>query len=130
MTDMGPYIWERKYEVDSLCAPVYLIYRYWKAVGKTDIFDGRIHDMLLLIRTVFSREQKHEESAYSFERKNCVETDTLPCGGKGNPTGYTGMTWSGFRPSDDRCIYGYLIPSQIVVMFGYLMYVLIRPEEF
>ncbi|MBQ9306925.1 MAG: glycoside hydrolase family 125 protein, partial [Clostridia bacterium] len=24
---------------------------------------------------------------------------------------YTGMTWSGFRPSDDACRYGYLIPS-------------------
>ena len=29
----------------------------------------------------------------------------------GNPVSYTGMTWSGFRPSDDACKYGYLILS-------------------
>jgi hypothetical protein len=26
---------------------------------------------------------------------------------------YTGMTWGGFRPSDDACKYGYLIPSEL-----------------
>ena len=32
------------------------------------------------------------------------------------------MTWSGFRPSDDACTYGYLIPSNMfaVVALGYL----------
>jgi meiotically up-regulated gene 157 (Mug157) protein len=31
------------------------------------------------------------------------------------------MTWSGFRPSDDACTYGYLIPSNMfaVVVLGY-----------
>ena len=39
------------------------------------------------------------------------------CGG-----GLHGMTWSGFRPSDDACAYGYLIPSNMfaVVVLGYL----------
>jgi uncharacterized protein len=34
----------------------------------------------------------------------------------------TGMTWSGFRPSDDACTYGYLVPSNMfaVVVLGYL----------
>jgi len=37
----------------------------------------------------------------------------LCCSGKGGPVNYTGMTWTGFRPSDDRCAYGYLIPSNM-----------------
>ena len=32
---------------------------------------------------------------------------------KGNPVSYTGMTWSGFRPSDDACTYGYLVPANM-----------------
>ena len=40
----------------------------------------------------------------------------------GNPVEYTGMTWSGFRPSDDACRYGYLVASNMfaVVVLGYL----------
>lgn len=32
------------------------------------------------------------------------------------------MTWSGFRPSDDACQYGYLVPSNMfaVVILGYI----------
>ena len=32
------------------------------------------------------------------------------------------MTWSGFRPSDDACRYGYLVPSNMFasVVLGYL----------
>ena len=35
---------------------------------------------------------------------------------------YTGMTWSGFRPSDDACKYNYLIPSNMfaAVVLGYI----------
>ena len=32
------------------------------------------------------------------------------------------MTWSGFRPSDDACVYGYLVPSNMfaVVVLEYI----------
>lgn len=35
---------------------------------------------------------------------------------------YTGMTWSGFRPSDDACQYGYLTASEMfaVVVLRYM----------
>ena len=41
--------------------------------------------------------------------------------GHGRPVNVTGMTWSGFRPSDDACKFGYLIPSNMmaVVALGY-----------
>jgi meiotically up-regulated gene 157 (Mug157) protein len=38
--------------------------------------------------------------------------------GKGPPTSYTGMSWSGFRPSDDKCQYGYLVPANIHAAAG------------
>ncbi len=68
-------------------------------------------------------EQYHrEKSDYSFQRLNCSVTDTLSHEGLGTPVTYTGMTWSGFRPSDDACEYGYLIPANMfaVVALRYI----------
>ena len=48
-------------------------------------------------------------STYSFYRANCPQKDTLGT----NPVGVTGLTWSGFRPSDDGCVYNYLVPSNM-----------------
>lgn len=121
-TEMNEWIWERKYELDSLCGPIYLAYAYWKQTGASDIFDEKYGQALKRALTVIRTEQHHEQSPYSFERFDCVPTDTLPCEGKGNPVGYTGMSWSGFRPSDDSCTYGYLIPSNMMAVkaLGYV----------
>ena len=56
-------------------------------------------------------------------RENTYFTDTLSREGKGALVkGDIGLTWSGFRPSDDACTYGYLIPSNMfaVIVLGYL----------
>lgn len=122
ITEYNPWNWERKYEIDSLCYPVWLMEQYVKNTGESDIFTPEVKTAFRDILDVWKREQHHEESAYSFIRVNCPPSDTLSCEGKGEPVGYTGMTWSGFRPSDDACKYGYLIPSNMFasVVLGYM----------
>lgn len=121
-TEMTPWIWERKYEIDSLCYPVQLAYLLYKQTGETSQFNEDFHEGVKKILEVWKTEQNHENSPYSFERDTTRLEDTLSHDGKGTPVAETGMTWSGFRPSDDACIYGYLVPSNMfaVVVLGYI----------
>lgn len=123
LTEMSDLVWERKYEVDSLCYPLQLAYLLWKATGDTTHFDGEFALAATRIVEVWRIEQQHEKlSNYSFHRPDSPPSDTLSHAGKGSPVAETGMTWSGFRPSDDACQYGYLIPANMfaVVVLGYL----------
>ncbi|MBD2867357.1 glycoside hydrolase family 125 protein [Paenibacillus arenilitoris] len=114
LTEGSPWVWERKYEIDSLCYPIQLAYLYWQATGRTELFDDAFKETVNAIIGLWTAEQKHEEwSPYRFQRLNCPESDTLKNEGLGTPTAYTGMTWSAFRPSDDACAYHYLIPSNM-----------------
>lgn len=117
-----PIVWEHKYEIDSLCYPVRLIYLYWKETGSKGITDGEFAEFIRVILKVWRDEQHHfEKSPYRFSRTNCPEHDTIHNNGMGEPVDYTGMTWSGFRPSDDACRYGFLVASNMfaVVALGY-----------
>lgn len=123
LTEHNPWVWERKYEIDSLCYPVQLAYLYWKTTGKEKIFDISFKEAILTIIRLWKTEQNHSElSTYNFIRKDCPQSDTLMNNGRGTQVCYTGMTWSGFRPSDDACTYGYLVPSNMfaVVVLGYI----------
>lgn len=122
--EQNPWVWERKFEIDSLCYPVQLAYLLWKNTGCTAQFDENFRKGVEKIFAVLRTEQFHEErSSYRFNRKNNFFKDTLSREGKGALVkSGTGLVWSGFRPSDDACTYGYLIPSNMfaVVILGYL----------
>lgn len=119
-TKMTPLIWERKFELDSLCFPIQLAYLFWKTTGRITHFDETFHEAVLKITDLMAVEQNHEAlSPYRFQRHGGPESETLERGGKGNRVVPNGMIWSGFRPSDDACKYGYLVPANmfaVVVM--------------
>ncbi|MEF3330198.1 glycoside hydrolase family 125 protein [Oceanobacillus oncorhynchi] len=113
-TKTTDWIWERKYEIDSLCYPIQLAYLYWKTTGQVSHFNDTFKSAGEKILTVWKTEQRHhEDSDYHFVRDNGPVQDTLSHEGAGAPVVYTGMTWSGFRPSDDACEYGYLVPANM-----------------
>lgn len=118
----GPWVWEHKYEVDSLCYPIRLLYRYWKHTGDRSIVDNEFVEVIKTVLKVWRTEQDHfKNSEYRFFRDTNWLTDTIHNNGMGEPVVPTGMTWSGFRPSDDGCNYGYYIPSEMfaVTVLGY-----------
>ena len=117
LTKMKPTLWERKYEIDSLCFPIQFSYLYWKNTKKTTHFTDEWKKAVEAMISVFRTEQYHEsKSDYRFQRLNCPYTDTLSRDGKGALVKEgIGLVWSGFRPSDDACVYGYLIPSNMLL---------------
>ncbi|WP_242504612.1 glycoside hydrolase family 125 protein [Promicromonospora panici] len=108
-----PHVWEQKYEIDSLAYPVTLAHTLWRTTGRTDVFDERAHRVLRTIVRQLRTEQDHDASLYRFQRETDIPTETLARDGRGTAVGRTGMTWSGFRPSDDACTYGYNIPANL-----------------
>lgn len=105
---------ERKWEIDSLCYPIRLAHGYWQTTGDTSIFDDNWQKaMRTVLKTFTDQQRKTDAGPYKFQRITETSTDTLPLSGYGNPTKKVGLLHSMFRPSDDACIYPFLIPSNL-----------------
>lgn len=112
ITDMKPGIHERKWEIDSLCYPVRLAYKYWKVTGDTTPFDKEWKEAIrLTVKTFKEQQRKHGDGPYTFQRTTFWATDGVPLSGYGYPTKPVGLICSMFRPSDDVTIFPFLIPS-------------------
>lgn len=111
-TEMKPGIHERKWEIDSLCYPVRLAYKYWKTTNDTSVFDETWNKAAKLIVQTFRQQQrKTGKGPYKFERTTSWATDGVPLGGYGYPAKPVGLIFSMFRPSDDATIYPLFIPA-------------------
>ncbi len=113
-TQMKPYIHERKWEIDSLCYPVRLAWKYWKVTGDTSVFDGAWEkSMSLVVQTFREQQRKESKGPYRFQRNTPRASDTLNVDGWNNPVNPVGMIVSCFRPSDDATVFGFLVPSNL-----------------
>jgi meiotically up-regulated gene 157 (Mug157) protein len=122
-TAMKPELHERKWEIDSLCYPVRLLYHYWKTTGNTACFTGEWHSVFRSVLDTFKKQQrKADKGDYYFTRNTPKPTDSLCCGGYGNPVKPVGLIVSSFRPSDDATILPFLVPSNYfaVTILGYM----------
>jgi meiotically up-regulated gene 157 (Mug157) protein len=113
-TAMKPELHERKWEIDSLCYPVRLAHGYWKATGDASAFDADWRRAAAsIVATLREQQRLRGEGPYRFERVTARAIDTLPLDGRGNPTRPCGLIHSAFRPSDDACIFPFLVPSNL-----------------
>ena len=102
-------VWEQKFELDSLAYPIELAWTYWKQTGDASIFTSDFSLGLDRALETMEREQDHAKNSKYTHKE-------LPNGQRGNAVKYTGMIWSGFRPSDDACKYNFLIPSEMMAV--------------
>lgn len=111
-TKMQPELYERKWEIDSLCYPLRLAYFYWKITGDSSIFDNVwIMTITNILKTFEEQQHKDGKHHYSFLRVTDRAFDTMSNTGLGAPVKPVGLIASAFRPSDDATTFRFLIPS-------------------
>lgn len=100
-------VFERKFELDSLCYPLWLAYNYHEITGDDSIFDyffvltvDRVIDTLI-------QEQNHADANYQITNTTDRSVGSLAFNPESN------LIWSAYRPSDDVAYYKYNIPENM-----------------
>jgi uncharacterized protein len=111
---LTPELCERKWEIDSLCYPVRLAHAYWTITGDTSCFHADwLRAARLIVQTFREQQRLNGPGPYRFQRTTDNPIDTPPFNGLGNPARPVGLIHSAFRPSDDACVYPFLIPANL-----------------
>ena len=111
------YVATRNYELDSGCYFMRMLYYFYQSLPEHPIVNRReVKEAVQIMVDLWIAEQRHELDAfpsghlfdcYECGRSYWYNPNQMPRDGKGTKTNHTaGLTWSGFRPSDETCAYG------------------------
>lgn len=117
-------VWECKYELDSLAAFFQLSWDYYEETKDAEFFGKfswadttkKIIEVVKgLMGGTFTEDGQVIKPPYTWQRQSTRSTETVANNGNGDPVkGGIGLIRSFFRPSDDSCIYQYLIPANMM----------------
>ena len=100
---------EEKFEVDSLLYPIWFASDYYHQTHDASIFTPTVRKAFARVLHVLHDEQHHDTRSH-------YRNAQLARGGRGSAVRYTGMIWTGFRPSDDPVRYHYNIPVNMLAV--------------
>lgn len=119
------FVFECKYELDSLAAFLKLGNEFYEQTGNSEFLSKRWFAALdRLMETLDAQSQPtfdeetglFKRNEYTFTRETRAGTETLALNGNGHPLNAgTGLIRSAFRPSDDATILGFFIPANAMM---------------
>lgn len=118
------YVWECKYELDSIASFLQVSYEYYNATGDAEFFskydwvnavNATLRAAKSMMMPTYADDGSVNSIPYTYSRQTNRATETLNNDGAGNPvSNTTGLVRSAFRPSDDATIHQFFIPANMM----------------